>query len=193
MNRFIEYSKDLLKSAIDKSSYRFPPDDMSQLSDIDQMFHFIGMYICSFNFIESRLDQIILLGLGYDSWDATQLKLAKLKFFQKVNECENLINQASCYKRARVDKDWMAHFKSFTINIVEESKRRNSLVHAYILSDGADHGYPHLKVDRVRKDGGYAWNTEAFNQSFMAERAKSILNLSVDANFIYLKLIYFHQ
>ena len=51
-------------------------------ADTEALFATLGRYLLTFQWIESKLDQILLLGWGEDSWTASQARigLVRLRF-----------------------------------------------------------------------------------------------------------------
>jgi hypothetical protein len=59
--------------------------------DTEAMFATVGRYVMIFQWVESIVDLILLLGWGHENWKESQAKLARLTNFEKLEAAENLV------------------------------------------------------------------------------------------------------
>ncbi|WP_417465333.1 hypothetical protein [Kordiimonas sp.] len=115
---------------------------------------FLGDYICSFQWIENRLDQIIHLSLGNKYWFFTKIVLAEMSNASKVRSVRALVNNALLNTQDKSQKEWLLHFNSVMKRVTAEAETRNQLVHGQYDYTGTKHGLPVMMFyGRVGKEG----------------------------------------
>jgi hypothetical protein len=80
-------------------------------ADTEGMFAAIGRYLIIFQWVEGKLDQILLLGWGYENSILNQVKLAKMKNFDKVNTVKELVLNSPNFARVHTRPNWCTNFE----------------------------------------------------------------------------------
>jgi hypothetical protein len=60
-------------------------------ADTEELFAALGRYWMTFQWIEGRLDQILLLGWGHENWNRSQKKLAGMTNYDKIKAVDTLV------------------------------------------------------------------------------------------------------
>jgi hypothetical protein len=162
-------------------------------SDTEAMFAAVGKYLIIFQWIEGKLDQILLLGWGYENWIASQAKLAKMSNFEKVNTVRELVFSSPDFARVYTRPDWCADFERLIGRLHDERSRRNSIVHSQYLFEFTDIGLPPLRSLRIKRDGSTAFDQQDLTRSVQIAMMNEISQLAMDINFLHIQLIHDYQ
>jgi hypothetical protein len=162
-------------------------------ADTEAMFATVGRYVIIFQLVEGTLDEILLLGWGYENWADNQAKLARLSNCKKVNELKNLVLNSPEFARVHTRPDWCADFKLLIGRLHDERARRNSLVHSQYLFEFVDAGLPPLRSHRkkVKKvDGEVTFDQQHLTKAAQEKLLSDLAQLAVDVNFTHVQLIH---
>jgi hypothetical protein len=163
--------------------------------DAEALFATLGKYWIIFQWIEGKLDMLMLLAWGHENWNASQTKLARMTNAQKIDSVASIVLTTPGFARVHTRPDWVSHFKSVIAALHTERKRRNSMTHSQILFEFADKGLgPPLMSTRMKASGGDEpferhWLSKDFQQKMLAE----IGELAMQVNFFYVQLIHDYQ
>jgi hypothetical protein len=161
-------------------------------ADAEELFTTLGRYWIIFQWIEARLDQILLLGRGQQNWKRTQKKLAGMTNSDKIEAVEALVLRASDFARVHTRPTWVEQFKSVIQALHEERNHRNSLIHSQILFEFADMGLEAPLLSTRKKNGN---ETEMFERQWLSKEFQHQLlmrlsKLAWDVNHMHIQLIH---
>ncbi|MBY5585061.1 hypothetical protein [Rhizobium leguminosarum] len=159
-------------------------------ADSEAMFATIGRYIVIFQWIEGKLDEILLLGWGHENWEPSQVKLAKMTNSEKVKALRAIVSDSEEFARARTRSDWMAVFERLIERLHAERERRNSLAHSQYLFEFAAAGEPPLRSLRQRGSDGAGFSQEWFSNSAQEKMMAELSQLALDVNFTHVQLVH---
>ncbi len=162
-------------------------------ADTERFYSFLGRYIAVFSWIESKFDQIILLGFDHENWTSTQLKLADMGYSKKIDECQTMVLAPHPFGKAKPNIEWIANFENIIDRSRKEGRRRNSIVHSHYLLDFVEAGMAPLKVDRRKKAGDVHFENEDFDHSLMDKIGSELAQLALDVNFVHVQLIHWYE
>ena len=163
--------------------------------DTEALFTTLGKYWIIFQWVESLLDQLILLAWGHDNWAASQKKLAGMSNMQKIDCVESIVLTKPDFARVHTRPEWVTHFKSIMEALHAERKHRNSIIHSQILFEFADKGLgPPLLSMRTRsgtEDERFEryWLSKEYQGKMLADLGK----LAMQMNFVYVQLVHDFQ
>ena len=103
------------------STYQWTDDDL------DAMFSVFGRYFIMFQWIESKLDQILLLGWGQENMAAGGERLACMRNADKVDAVRELVFRSPDFSRVHSRPEWCREFEKTIQRLHDERRRRNEL------------------------------------------------------------------
>jgi hypothetical protein len=162
-------------------------------ADTERFYTFLGRYIAFFRWIESKFDEMILLGAGHENWASMQLKLADMGYSKKIDECQRMVLAPYPFAKAKQDIEWIADFERVIDRSRKEGRRRNSIVHSHYLLDFVEAGMAPLKVDRRKKAGDVRFENEYFDHSLMDKIGSELAQLAFDLNFVHVQLVHWYE
>ncbi|TNE61868.1 MAG: hypothetical protein EP335_14365 [Alphaproteobacteria bacterium] len=132
-----------------------PEDEISEeIAISDEVSRFLGNYITSFQFIESQLNQILQLALGFQNWRYSRIVFAELSNRSKISCVRSIINDALADTKDKFRLEWLVSFNNVMRRTADEAATRNQLVHGIYDYTIAKHGGPVLLFyNRVAKQG----------------------------------------
>lgn len=159
-------------------------------ADTEAMFATIGRYVIFFQWMEGKLDQILLLGWGYENWTTSQAKLAKMTNSEKVSAVRALVLNSPDFSRVHTRPDWCANFELLIQRLDDERARRNSLVHSQYLFEFVDIGLASLKSHRQKVDGKATLDQQHLTKPAQEKLLNDLIRLAMDVNFAHVQLIH---
>ena len=109
--------------------------------DYEKLFANLGRYLIIFQWVEGKLDQILLLGWGHENWTRSHRKLSKMTNDAKILGVEKMVLTSQDFVRVHARPEWVAHFKDVVVALQRERNRRNEIIHSQILFEFADAGF----------------------------------------------------
>lgn len=147
----------------------------------DQFLMTVGRYVIIFQWIESKVEQCLMLLWGHTE-DARD-RLSKMSNFEKVEALRNEFRHHPANHRGRARDDWVQRFESLIDRLHEERRQRNNLVHSHYLFDFLQIGHPVLQLD-----------SRAGHRAFSADAQEEILRelgqLGWDMNLAQVQLVH---
>lgn len=159
-------------------------------ADTEALFATIGRYLIIFQWIESKLDQILLLGWGYENWAPGQAQLAKMKNFEKIDAVRKLVLTSPDFARVHTRPDWCANFELLINRLHDERARRNSLVHSQYLFDFVEIGLAPLRSHRQAVDGQVMFDRQHLTKADQTKLLIDLGQLAMNVNFLHVQLIH---
>ena len=145
-------------------------EDPKALEQAERLYAFIGKYVISIQWFESKIDELFLLAKGHDKWSETQAWLAGLFFKNKIRRFHNLA-LADGRPMLHDTEDWTRKITNLRRRLDAERERRNGILHAQFLFDFLAIGHPVLR-SRIKDDHG----APEFDQEYLSpERCDEIL------------------
>lgn len=158
--------------------------------ELDAFFLFLGKYAATFQWIESRLDQVLLLGRGHDNWADTQAWLATLKNSHKIAAVEAIVKEAnSPFRKTAEWPDWDRNFEVTIQCLRDEGRHRNGIMHSHYLYEFVELGAAPLRSDR-RRDGNF--DREELTEARRAEILGRVTSLAIETSRFHLQLIHWY-
>jgi hypothetical protein len=167
-----------------------PPHPGWTDADTEAMFAEIGRYVVFFQWIEGKLDQILLLGWGHENWTASQAKLSRMSNSAKIEEVQSLVLNSPDFARVHSRPDWCMHFNRVVKRLHDERHRRNRLVHSQYLFEFTEIGLPPMRSHRDKAAGEELFNREDFTKEAQEAMLGELLTLALDVNFVHVQLVH---
>ena len=161
--------------------------------DTEAMFATIGRYLIIFQWAESKLDQILLLGWGHENLSASQTKLAKMTNAEKIRAVKHIVLESEDFSRVHTRPEWCADFQLLVGRLQDEGDRRNSVVHSQYLFEFTEIGQPPLQSRRKKVDGKAVFVQKHLGTEAQEKMLKQITQLSLDVSFLHLQLVHDYQ
>ncbi|HEY0628824.1 MAG TPA: hypothetical protein VGD23_05795 [Sphingomicrobium sp.] len=158
--------------------------------DEDGLFTFLGVYLATFQWIEAKLDQIILLDAGHDLWAETQDRLAKMRNEQKISAVFAAVIEGNRFRKAADRPDWRPRFEELRVRLSDERLRRNSIMHSQYLLEGVEQGFPAIRSDRQRSKGKAHFHQEEMTKDRMDQILQELANLAFAVGQVHQQLIH---
>lgn len=159
-------------------------------ADTEAMFATIGRYVIFFQWVEGKLDQILLLGWGHENWTASQDKLAKMSNFEKVSSVREIVLNSPDFSRVHTRPEWCANFEFLIQRLNDERTRRNSLVHSQYLFEFVEIGLAPLKSHRQKVGGKATFDQQHLSKPAQEKLLDDLIRLAMDVNFAHVQLIH---
>lgn len=157
--------------------------------DTEALFAAIGRYLVTFQWIEGKLDQILLLGWGHDHWAASQAKLATMKNDEKIGAVRKLVFESPAFARSQEDRDWCDKFERLLGRLHEERVRRNSLAHSQFLFEFVEVGLPPMRSNRKKSSGEPIFDREDLTKEAQSTLLAGVGQLALDVGWAHVQLI----
>jgi hypothetical protein len=162
--------------------------------DTEALFASIGRYVMIFQWVEGLLDQMLLLGWDYENWPESQAKLARMRFFDKVEAVKSLVLSSADFVRARSRPGWLSNFEVLIQRVHEERRRRNALLHSQFLFEFVEAGLPPVRsLRKGTPNGGSTFDQQYFTPEAQEQLVADLIQLGLDVNFTFVQLIHDHR
>ncbi|MBY3312218.1 hypothetical protein [Rhizobium laguerreae] len=144
----------------------------------------VGHYVIVFQWIESKVEECLLLWWGHENWAQSKVRLASMTNKKKVDALWKEFRENPA-NRGRSRPDWVAQFEKLIERLHLERRRRNRLLHSHYLFDFLKVGEPVLQVDA--KEGNRFVGREA-----QEEIRRELGALALDLGFAHTQVIHDH-
>lgn len=165
-------------------------DIASSEADTEAMFATIGRYLVIFQWIEGKLDQILLLAWGFENCEANQSRLAKMSNFEKTCALRDIVLASPDFSRIHTRTEWRAGFEILISRLHEERSRRNVLVHSQYLFELVAAGLPPLQSHRMRNDGKATFHQQSLTRSTQKQLLDELVRLAADVSHTHVQLVH---
>ena len=162
-------------------------------ADTEALFATIGRYLLTFQWIEGKLDQILLLGWGEDNRTASQARLAGMRNFEKINAVKELVLNSPDFARVHTRPDWCTEFELLIEHLHNERSRRNTLIHSQYLFRFTEIGLPPIMSHRQRLDGEPKFIRQILDKDAQQKLLNDLGKLVIDINFTLVQLIHDYE
>jgi len=159
-------------------------------ADTEALFATVGRYLIFFQWVEGKLDQILLLAWGHENWVASQTKLAKMQNFDKVNAVRDAVLTSPDFARVHTRPDWCASFDLLIERLHKERARRNALVHSQYLFEFVEVGFAPLRSHREKVDGRAIFDQQELTKTAQEKLLGDLVQLAMDVNFTHVQLVH---
>lgn len=166
--------------------------DPNAIEESELFYSFVGKYVISFQWMESKIEQIILLAHGHEKWDETQENLSRLKNEEKINLFSDLVLNSDAFDRVSIE-GWYDQFEKLINRLHDERRRRNDLLHAQYIFEFLALGEPILKANRYRKGGNFTRTQEPLSPDRRDEIMTEMANIAFDLSSVCLQLVHLYK
>lgn len=108
--------------------------------DANPLFTFLGLYLATFQSIEGRLDQIILLGAGLEKWEETQVRLSRMDNRSKIEAVALAAADTERFPLVAGIGEWHHRLEKILAELHDERRRRNAIMHSQYLLESLELG-----------------------------------------------------
>ncbi|QAS79537.1 hypothetical protein CO657_16365 [Rhizobium acidisoli] len=143
----------------------------------------VGRYVIVFQWIESKMEECLLLWWGHENWAQSKDRLLNMTNKQKVDTLWKEFRENPANERGRSRPDWVKQFEKLVERLHLERKRRNKLLHSHYLFDFLPIGQPVMQIDP--KEGNRYLGKEAQDDIHGAVR-----DLAIDLSFAHTQVIH---
>lgn len=155
--------------------------------DTEAMFAAIGRYVFIFQYIEAKLDQILLLAYGHENRTKRQQKIAKMNFDDRIKEVTRIVLTSPDFDRVHARPGWVQSFQALMSAVDRERIRRNELLHSQYIMEFTEAGLPPVR-SRLIKNSPQPVELEDFTAEAQKRLVAEIGALSVRVNFLVTQL-----
>jgi hypothetical protein len=136
------------------------------VKEADPIYIFLGLYLTLFQALESKLDHVIAMAGGFDNWEATQVRLARMDNNAKVAAFAVVAVDIGIFPLLKCIPEWSGRIEALTSRLHAERLRRNTIMHSQYLLDGVEDGFAPIRSLRTRAaDPGF--DQESLDRSRM--------------------------
>lgn len=157
--------------------------------DADPLFTFLGLYLATFQSIEGQLDQIILLGAGFEQWEVTQDRLSRMDNRSKVEAAALAAVDTERFPLVAGIGGWRDRLEKLAAELHEERRRRNGIMHSQYLMEGLEHGLAAIRSSRTRRGADLTFDQEELGRPRMEAILQEIAMLAFATTQIHVQLI----
>ena len=158
--------------------------------DADPLFTFLGLYLATFQSIEGRLDQIILLGAGFEHWDETRDRLSQMDNRSKVDAATLTALDTERFPMVAEIDGWSDRLEKIVAELHEERRRRNGIMHSQYLMEGLEHGLAAIRSSRTRRGADHPFDQEELVRPRMETILQEVAMLAFAIAQIHVQLIH---
>lgn len=156
--------------------------------DSDPLFTFLGLYLSTFQWIEGELDQIILLAAGFEIWDNTQDRLARMDNHTKVKAAMAAAIDTEAFSLVGGIAGWKERVETAAERLHDERRRRNRIMHSQFLMEGLEHGLPAIRSVRTRGEPERPFDQEELSRPRMDAILGEVAELAIATGMITVQL-----
>lgn len=163
-------------------------------SDVEagRIYRFIGEYVVIFQWLEAKVEEVILLGRGHQHWKDTASWLAKNTNAQKVDCFIELVTAPEPFQPQAIE-GFQSRLKVLGDRLHGERHRRNSVLHSKFLFDFLAIGQPVLRTNARRKDGQIVYENEDLSTDTCDQIMTDIAKLAFELNMVCVQLVHLYQ
>ena len=144
-----------------------------------RFFEFVGKYVLFFQTIESKIDQIILLGKGHENWATSQKYLATNNFVtRKVKRAYTMLTNEKPFNK-RSDEDWLEFLTSTHSRMLEQCQKRARLIHAHFEWSFVEIGGPVIRSYRSLEDDAATFEQEGLTTAIQEAYLQEVAELAL--------------
>ena len=167
-----------------KSAWHEDPDAKAEA---ERLYSFVGQYVVSFQWMESQVEQIILLANGERQWNETHRWLSKQRNVDKINKLQELVRSGHSFDSIQVE-GWYDRFDRVIDKLHEERQRRNIILHAQYIFDFLAIGASVVQANIERKSGELEFNQDDLSSQRCEHIMKELTELAFSLNFVCVQL-----
>lgn len=164
-------------------------EDPKAVREAERLYGFVGRYVIAFQWLEAKVEEMILLARGHDNRTNTLEWLARRTNYDKVEELVAIVTGEDMFREIKVE-GWQERFQDVMARLHAERRRRNSLLHAQYLFDFLAIGAPVLRTDIERTDTGVQFKQEELSPERCDEILGEVAALSLHLNMVCVQLIH---
>ena len=164
-------------------------EDPAAIAEAERIYRFVGEYVVSIQWFEAKMEEMILLARGKEAWDEIWAWLAKATFSDKIDAFHELADDRSLFDTGDI-KGWSERLRLAVESIHGERKRRNGLLHSKFLFDFLAIGYPVMRTNVRRRDGGLSFEREDLSSERRDEIMHEMAALAMELNMLCVQLLH---
>lgn len=154
---------------------------------------FIGRYILTFQYVESKIDQMLLLATDLNRWHVGQTLLARMGYRQKVDALSAIVHSSKIARGTEHQRAWTESFDRLVKRLQDEGTRRNDIVHSLHMFEFVKIGAPVLRSRRSSNSKGFTVRNVEVDETEFDKIMAQIAMLFIDANFAHVQLVHWYD
>jgi hypothetical protein len=167
-------------------------DDPNAVAEAERLYAFIGRYVISFQWLEGRIDEMLLLAQSHQNRADTFAWLARKDNKTKIDAFKELVKRDGPFREITV-AGWAERFDEVITRLHAERQRRNGLLHAQYLFDFLAIGAPVLRTHVQRLEGELNFDQQELSPGRCDEIMREVVQLSFDLNIICVQLYHSYR
>ena len=167
-------------------------ENADAVQEAERFYRFVGAYVISFQWLESKIDEIFLLARGQDVRADTFNWLAQKSNAQKIDAFQKLIVAGSPFRHVPID-GWYDQLSKVVERLHQERRRRNSILHAQFLFDFLAIGVPVMRTHVQRQAGNIIFDQEDLSAAKRDLILSELAELASNLNMICVQLLHIHE
>lgn len=164
-------------------------EDPKAVREAERLYEFVGRYVITFQWLEGKVEEMILLARGHENREETFEWLARRTNYDKVKELVAIVAGEETFREIDV-AGWQERFDDVIARLHAERRRRNGLLHAQYLFDFLTTGAPVMRTDIDRTDTGVQFKQDELSPERCNEILEEVAVLSLDLNMVCVQLIH---
>lgn len=159
-------------------------------TDCEPFYVFLGIYVAGFQWIETKLDEILLLHAGPEHHAETLKRLAPMKNYQKIEAVSAAALDKDRFPRIVDHSEWKGRVTRVIEGLGAERVRRNAILHSTYWLRGLEQGLSAIRANKKRVDGALKLETEEMNRERMDAILKDVASLAFDTGQLHIQLVH---
>lgn len=164
-------------------------DDPDAVREAERLYQFIGQYVIAFQWLEGKVEEMLLLARGQANREETFAWLARKTNNSKIEEFQKCVSGGEAFREISID-GWAERFGEVIARLHDERRRRNGLLHAQYLFDFLAIGAPVLRTDFERDAEGVQFTQEGLSATNCDAILQEVAQLSLGLNMICVQLVH---
>jgi hypothetical protein len=157
--------------------------------DTEPFYVFLGIYVAGFQWIEVKLEEIILLHAGHERRAETLDRLARMKNYQKVDAVAAASRDAERFPRLAAHPKWDERASRIVDGLNAERNRRNAILHSAYWLRGLEQGLDAIRTNKKRANGTVQFDTEEMTRERMDAILGEMAVLAFNSGQLHLQLV----
>ena len=156
---------------------------------MEAFYGFVGFFVSTFQMIEAKFDEIILICVGAEKWHIGQSVVSVLSNREKIEFVHSMVMSSAISDGTTRQREWLVAFEKIIQRVKELGDRRNKIVHSTYLFDFMKIGHPPLRSKRRKRRGKIEFDREHFDLVSMNKMADELLELAFDVGLMKTQLM----
>ncbi len=166
---------------------------MTEEQEFDKVALFIGRYLLIFQYIEDKIDQMLLLGADLERRHVGNSFLAAMGYRQKVDALSGIVHTSKIAQGDETQKEWIKAFGRLVNQWQAEGARRNGIVHSLHVFDFVKIGAPVFRNRMRPHPKGFRIKNANVDEKEADNVVAEIAQLLWDTGLAHVQLVHWYE